>query len=99
VDVSAVEDDTRVHARKLVKVATACLCASRAHQLGVPGTQPETSVCMLHDVNVLCCTVCQQAGLSGVAHIGVRKDYSPVIQAALESEGFTTGVWTVDCCC
>lgn len=36
-----------------------------------------------------CCA--QQAGLSGVAHIGVRKDYSPVIQAALDSEGFTAG--------
>ncbi len=32
-----------------------------------------------------------QAGLAGVAHIGPDKDYSAVIKAALDSEGWTEG--------
>jgi hypothetical protein len=32
-----------------------------------------------------------QTGLAGVTHIGVDKDYSPVIKAALDSEGWTKG--------
>jgi len=38
-----------------------------------------------------------QTGLSGVTHIGANKDYSPVIKAALESEGFTQGEQNAVC--
>lgn len=39
-----------------------------------------------------------QTGLSGVVHIGADKDYSPVIKAALESEGWTQGTPLATCC-
>lgn len=58
---------------------------------GFPGPVVATTNCVLDPPksykNRLFTT--NETGLSGVTHIGVDKDYSPVIKAALASEGWT----------
>jgi hypothetical protein len=49
------------------------------------------SCCCVACCNHLCFVLPLQTGLAGVTHIGIDKDYSPVIKAALASEGWTEG--------